>query len=81
VARALVLEPRVLLLDEPFANLDSNSEAAVEALVLERQAAGGTIILSSHDANHARRLRSEVVHLRAGCVVRAEVRETSGRSA
>ena len=48
IARALVREPRVLLLDEPSAALDSESEEAVVASVRSAAARGCTVIVVAH---------------------------------
>jgi len=66
LARAMVLRPKVLLLDEPTAGLDRESlplfENCLEALPRE----GVTVIMSTHDADQSRRLRGEVLRLEAG---------------
>jgi phospholipid/cholesterol/gamma-HCH transport system ATP-binding protein len=50
LARALVLEPELLFLDEPTAGLDPQSAAGIDALVLGlRQQAGLTIVMITHD--------------------------------
>lgn len=56
LVRALVLNAPVLLLDEPTAPLDPLSTAAVEAVLRERIAAGGILLMISHDAGQAQRL-------------------------
>lgn len=48
LARLLVSEAEVWLMDEPTVGLDTKSVAAVEALVAEHRAKGGMIILSTH---------------------------------
>ncbi len=56
LARALVLGPRVLLLDEPTAALDPDATAAVEAVLKDRLGRGTAILLVSHDVPQAKRL-------------------------
>jgi ABC-type iron transport system FetAB ATPase subunit len=54
--RALIQEPRVLLLDEPTSALDPETTAAVEALLGQALARGVSIVLVSHDPAQAARL-------------------------
>lgn len=56
IIRALVLEPPVLLLDEPTAPLDPETTDRVEALLHERLAAGLALVVVTHDARQAERL-------------------------
>lgn len=71
LVRALVLEPDLLFLDEPTANLDPASTAAIEKLVLEANERGVTIVLVTHDAGQAKRLGQQVVFLQSGEVAEA----------
>lgn len=48
LARAVYGGPRILVLDEPNANLDEAGELALGRLVLERRAAGATVVVISH---------------------------------
>lgn len=66
IARAWVLKPDVLLLDEPSANLDPEATRAIESLILGFQAAGTRVIMTTHDIGQARRLADEVLFLHRG---------------
>jgi len=69
LVRALACEPELLFLDEPTANLDPASTAAIENLVLDANSRGVTIVLVTHDAGQARRLGEDLVFLQDGQVV------------
>jgi len=65
LARALVLEPELLLLDEPTANLDPNSAASIEHII--RDLAGKTtVILATHNMLQCQRLANNVAVLIRG---------------
>jgi len=66
LARALAAGPRVLLLDEPTSALDAVSAHAVEQAAKSFIAAGGSVILVSHDTGQTRRIASQVLALRDG---------------
>jgi heme ABC exporter ATP-binding subunit CcmA len=53
VARALLREPDLLLLDEPYAGLDTSARDAVDQAVDEAKEAGRTVILATHDVTRA----------------------------
>ncbi|HUG97606.1 MAG TPA: phosphate ABC transporter ATP-binding protein [Gammaproteobacteria bacterium] len=66
IARAWVLKPDVLLLDEPTANLDPEATRAIEDLILTFEAAGTRVIMTTHDIGQARRLANDVIFLNRG---------------
>jgi len=66
MARALVLRPRVLLLDEPLANVDRQTSDLLEKLIVSLPGRGTTIIMTTHDPEHPDRLGGELIHLVAG---------------
>jgi tungstate transport system ATP-binding protein len=66
LARALVLEPRILFLDEPTASLDPASTAAIEAIARRAHERGTKIVFVTHDLGQARRLADDVVFLDGG---------------
>jgi ABC-type multidrug transport system ATPase subunit len=77
LARALALEPRVLLLDEPTSALDEGARGAVEATLLHlRDRVDVSTVLVTHDLSQARRMADWVVRLDEGRVVgQGRVRE------
>jgi molybdopterin-binding protein len=66
IARALALEPRVLLLDEPTANIDPDFRRSMEELVRSVAASGATLLMCSHDLEFAFRLCDRSIPLEAG---------------
>ncbi len=66
-ARALALEPKVLLLDEPTSALDGVARDVVEAALIDMRARLGiSTVLVTHDLDQARRMADWVVRIEAG---------------
>lgn len=51
IARALINDPDIIILDEPTSNIDSDTARAILGLLGELKAGGRTIILSTHDGD------------------------------
>src|SRR3954451_12461823 len=66
--RALIMRPKVLLLDEPTAALDAASATAVEALMSSRMRAGLGVLWVTHDPAQARRMAHRQLLVENGCV-------------
>ena len=67
LARALSFWPRLLLLDEPSANLDRETTAEIERILLKmKRERGTTIIIVTHDLEQAGRLADNVIFLDMG---------------
>ena len=67
LARALILKPQVLLLDEPLSNLDTNLRAEMRDLIRRLQRATGiTTIFVTHDQTEAAALADQIALLISG---------------
>ena len=66
IARALVHEPRLLLLDEPFTGLDASAAERLRSLLRTRLAAGLALVLVTHHLDEAWGLASRVAVLAEG---------------
>jgi len=67
LAARLVLQPKVLLLDEPTASLDEVSvERIHHAAMAAREQWGTTLVVVSHDMGWLRNMCDEIIHLRGG---------------
>ena len=64
--RAWVMRPRLLLLDEPTANLDPTSAAQIELLIDTIRKEGTKIVMTTHNLEQAKRLADEVLLLNMG---------------
>ncbi len=76
LARATALNPDMLLLDEPAANLDPANVACVEALIRDAQARGTTIVLVTHNTHEARRLAHKTLLVMEGVAVEVNATAT-----
>ncbi|MEJ2712666.1 MAG: ATP-binding cassette domain-containing protein [Acidihalobacter sp.] len=77
--RSLALAPRVLLLDEPTANLDADSRGRVETLVDKFRGEGGAVLWVTHDPEQALRVAGRRLELAKGGLSPADV-ETEGQA-
>jgi tungstate transport system ATP-binding protein len=69
LARAMVLEPEVLFIDEPTASLDEENTAIVEELIFGMRRPGGpTVVIATHDRAQAERLADRIITIRNGRV-------------
>lgn len=67
IARALMVRPKILILDEPLSGVDSESQAAItEVLVKVNRDEGKAVFFSSHDLRMVRRVASKVLRLDQG---------------
>lgn len=66
---ALLHNPDLVLLDEPFSGLDVNSGLVLRALIAELAARGKTVLFSSHEMETVERVSARVIILHKGRVV------------
>lgn len=66
IARAVVHQPRILLLDEPFSGLDAAGCRWLVRLLADFRSQGRTICFATHDQEMVRRLADCVLYLQAG---------------
>jgi ABC-2 type transport system ATP-binding protein len=83
IARALMINPPMLLLDEPTTGLDPKSRRDVQKFIEElREEAGTTILLTTHDMAEAERLCARIGFLAKGKIVAegtaADLRQQAG---
>jgi tungstate transport system ATP-binding protein len=70
LARALVLEPEVLFLDEPTASIDPQNTAVIEEIILKlRREARTLVIMATHDMEQVRRITDRVLRVEQGRIV------------
>ena len=71
IAAALIGEPRVLILDEPFTALDPTSQIRLKRMLNELKTTKKmTMLISSHDLNHVTEVCDRIVVLEKGVVVK-----------
>ncbi|MGY4707728.1 ABC transporter ATP-binding protein [Candidatus Bipolaricaulota sp. J31] len=79
LARALLHEPRVLLLDEPTAGLDPESARSVREFIAELRGEGRTVLLCTHNLPEAERLCDRILLLRTRLIAQGTPEELKRR--
>jgi ABC-2 type transport system ATP-binding protein len=70
---AMLIRPKLLILDEPFNFLDPSSQIIMKRLLQEyNRKYGTTVLLSSHNLQHVMDICSRIIVLESGCIVRDE---------
>ena len=69
LARAIITNPEILLLDEPTANIEPNSTTLIEKYLIQKVRSFRKIFFVTHDINQARRLADEIVFIDTGRVI------------
>lgn len=80
LARALVHDPDVLLLDEPASGLDPAARASLRELVRRFAGEGKTILVSSHVLSELEEMADTAVYVAGGVTAAADAIERAGRS-
>jgi ABC-2 type transport system ATP-binding protein len=75
IAAALVHDPEVLILDEPFSGLDPLAVDVVAGVLQERAAAGSAVLFSSHQLDVVERLCDDLVIISSGTIRAAGSRD------
>lgn len=70
IVSAMLLQPKVLILDEPFNFLDPSSQSAIKHLITTyNEQTGATILISSHNLNHTVDICPRIALLEKGSII------------
>jgi ABC-2 type transport system ATP-binding protein len=77
----MLLQPKVLILDEPFNFLDPSSQSAIKRLLQDyNQRTGATILVSSHNLQHTVDICPRIALLEHGVIIR-DIDNSRGQAA
>lgn len=80
IVAAMLLQPQVLILDEPFNFLDPSSQSAIKHLLKEyNKETGATILISSHNLQHTVDICPRIALLEHGVIIR-DIINTNGEA-
>lgn len=76
IARALVIEPEILFLDEPTASTDLENTGIIESIITSmKNESGSTVIATTHDMAQAERLGGRELFIESGKILQKDGRE------
>jgi len=67
---SFLAKPEILILDEPFSNLDPSSQMWLKTKLRELNSEGITIVISSHDLKHVTEICSRIILLEEGHIIK-----------
>lgn len=70
IARAMVRQPKILIADEPTANLDNETSVEIARLLLKINKYGTTVLMITHDTNIVKKLHQRVVRISEGKLIK-----------
>jgi len=71
IVSALITDPQVIILDEPFNSLDPTSQILLKRILVDyNKKTNATIIISSHDLNHITDVSHRIVLIEKGLIIR-----------
>ena len=77
---AMMIQPKVLILDEPFNYLDPSSQITVARLIAEmNRQLGSTVLISSHNLSFVSDISSRILLLEKGCLIK-DLDNTGGKA-
>lgn len=65
----MMIDPQVLVLDEPFASLDRTTQIRLKNMVRESKSRDVTMLLSSHDLTHVTEVCDRIIVLEKGLII------------
>lgn len=78
IARAIVHEPAILLLDEPYSGLDASGAASLTAVLRSLRSRGATLVIVTHNVAEGLALATHAAIMRDGSFARFEERNVAG---
>jgi len=75
IAKWSILRPRLLLIDEPYGSLDGSGVVVLETFIKSICAAGGTVVVATHNVTRAIALCSRAIILHQGRILFDEARQ------
>jgi ABC-2 type transport system ATP-binding protein len=69
IVGALLPDPEIIVLDEPFPHLDPSSVIRLKKMLKDFQEKGATLLISSHDLNHVTEVCNRIVLLEKGKII------------
>lgn len=71
IVAAMLLQPKVLILDEPFNFLDPSSQSAIKRIIVQyAQESGATVLISSHNLQHTVDISTRIALMEHGRIIR-----------